>query len=334
MFVSLKEVFQAERERTVPGHVNLLHYLGALTFIFFLLQIATGILLMIYYRPSVAAAHYSTAVIMDEVRVGWLIRSLHHWGSHLLILLILLHVIRVYFSRAYQRPRQLTWAGGICLLIVALALAFTGTLLPWDQYAYWYTDSARRTISGIPGIGPALLTLLWGGWELGEEVLLRFYAFHIAVLPWLAFLFLFLHMFLVWRLGIKEPAVAQCTQASSTPFFPDFLLNIMIAVFLVGGLLLSVALVFPPPLLEAADPLTPLLDARPHWYFLPVRELLLHVSGSLATLGLGAFFLVLFLVPLLDHEEVQSAWKKALQRGLGLAVIALWLFLATKGYLR
>jgi quinol-cytochrome oxidoreductase complex cytochrome b subunit len=334
LFVSLKEVFRAERERTVPGHVNLLHYLGALAFIFFLLQIATGILLMIYYRPSVAAAYYSTAVIMDEVRVGWLIRSLHYWGGHLVILLILLHVIRVYFSRAYQSPRQLTWAAGICLLIVALALAFTGTLLPWDQYAYWYTDSARRTISGIPGIGPALLALLWGGWELGEEVLLRFYAFHIAVLPWLAFLCLFLHMVLVWRLGLKAPAVTQRPHASPTPFFPDFLLNLMIVVFLVGGLLLSVALILPPPLLEAADPLTPLVDARPPWYFLPLRELLLHVSRGLATLGLGAFFVVLFLVPLLDREEVQPAWKRALQRGLGLAVIALWLFLATKGYLR
>ncbi len=334
MYASLKEVFRAERERTVPAHVNFLDYLGALALIFFLVQIATGILLMIYYRPSVAAAYYSTAVITDEVRVGWLIRSLHHWGCDVVIVLTLLHLIRVYFSRAYQGPRQLTWTAGICLLVVALALAFTGTLLPWDQYAYWYMDSARRTISGIPAIGPALLTMFWGGWELGEEVLLRFYAFHVAVLPWLAFLFVFFHMFLVWRLGIKEPRVTRNPHAPPTPFFPDSLINLTIVVFLAGGVLLSLALVFPPPLLEAADPLTPLVDVRPHWYFLPVRELLLHVSGSLATLGIVALFVGLLLAPLLDRQVVQPAWKKALQRGLGLAVIAMWLFLATKGYLR
>lgn len=332
-FASLKEIFRAERERTVPAHINFLHYLGALACIFFLVQISTGILLMIYYRPSATAAYYSTGIITDEVRVGWLIRSLHRWGSDLVILLSLLHLIRVYFSRSYQNPRQLNWVAGICLLIVTLALAFTGTLLPWDQYAYWYTDSARRTISAVPTIGPLLLTLFWGGWEIGEEVLLRFYAFHIAVLPWLAVSFLFVHILLVWRLGIREPTAMHRARPSPMPFFPDFVIDLMIVVFVVGGVLLSVAMIFPPPLLGPADALTP-LRVRPHWYFVPVRELLQHISGPLATLAIAVFFVALFLTPVLDRDEMPRAWKKVVQRGVGLLVIATWFLLTTKGYLR
>jgi len=105
-------ILRAERDRTVPGYVSLVRYLGGLAIAFFCLEIATGILLMIYYRPSIGAAHLSTGVIIDEVNLGWLIRSVHHRGADLIVLLALLHLIRVYVSRAYPPPRQVTWASG------------------------------------------------------------------------------------------------------------------------------------------------------------------------------------------------------------------------------
>jgi len=316
----------------VARHVGRSHYIGALALVFLLVQTSTGILLMVYYRPSAAAAYSSTGIIVDEVRLGWLVRSLHHWGSDLLILLCFLHLIRVYFARAYQAPRRLNWVLGLVLLLLILTLGFTGVLLPWDQYAYWYLDSARATISAIPVLGNLVLGLIWGGWELGEEVLLRFYAFHAGVLPWLAFSTLFLHLLLVWRLGLKEPArVADVPSAAPTPLFPDFVLNLFMVVLVVGGLLLSAAVIFPAVLLEPADPLVPLRHAPPHWYLLPIREALRGLPGAMAAFAVVTFTLLLFLVPALDRHAVLSTRNRILHRTLGILVIVAWILLGLKG---
>lgn len=331
----LTEILRAARTRTVPPHVGFAHYLGALALFFLSLEVITGVLLMIYYRPGAGAAHYSTAIIMDEVRLGWLVRSMHRWGSDMLIALGLLHMVRVYFSRAYQTPRQFNWAIGICLLALVMTLAFTGNLLPWDQYAYWHTDSARRTTASIPVLGNLLLALFWGGWEIGEEVLLRFYALHVGILPWLAASLLSFHFVLIWRFGIKEPSRPRSgPTALPVPFFPDFLVNLLIAALLVGGLLFSIAVLCPPSLSAPADPISPASQALPPWYILPVSELLRYLHGGSATLTVIAFYLFLFLVPVIDSKPVQTVGKKVLHRVLGCLVIAVWIFLGVRGYLR
>lgn len=334
MLSSLKELLATERERTVPAHLGVLHYLGALALMLLLMETTTGILLMIYYRPSAVAAYYSTAIITDEVRLGWLVRAVHHWGADLLIFVAFLHLIRVYFSRAYLPPRQLNWMIGLALLILLVTLGFTGTLLPWDQYAYWYIDSARQTIADIPLLGNVVLALIWGGWEIGEEVLLRFYALHVGVLPWLGLALLSLHLLLVWRLGIQEPAHGEgVPQLPRTPF-PDFLITLFMVGLIVGGCLFSVAVVFPPSLLEQADALTPLTHPQPLWYLLPVHESLRSLPGGIAALAVGTFVLLLLIVPALDRGPAQPTSKNALRRVLGVLVIAAWILLGVKGYLR
>ena len=332
MLAALKEIIAAGERRTVPA--GFLPYLGGLALVIISMEAVTGILLMIYYRPSAAAAYYSTEILTDEVLLGWLIRSLHRWGFDLLVLVTLLHVIWVYFSRAYRAPHQPTWALGICLLVFIFALGFTGTLLPWDQYGYWYTDSARRTIANIP-LGNILLALFWGGWDIGEEVLLRFYAVHVGVMPSLVLPLLIAHVLMVWRFGVNEPAeVPGNPRPRPTPLFPDFLVNMLIAVLLTSGLLLSLAVFFPAPLAEHADPLSPLSDPQPRWYFLPVHELLRDLPGAAASLTVIAFFLVLFLVPVIDAKPVQTTWRSALQRTLGCLAIAGWVLLGVRAYLR
>ena len=116
-FSSLKEIFQDDLERTVPARINFLHYLGAVACILISFQLGTGILLMVYYRPATEEAYASMAMIRDEVRLGWLVQGLHRWGADLLMLLALLHLVRVYFSRAYQAPRQFNWIVGLFLLL-------------------------------------------------------------------------------------------------------------------------------------------------------------------------------------------------------------------------
>lgn len=328
MLASLKEILDAWRQRSVPAHVTVLHYLGALALLCFGVQAFTGILLMLYYRPAAGAAHHSMAIIMDEVRFGWLVRSLHRWGSDLVIALGFLHLIRVYFSRAYQAPRQVNWMLGVLLILLFIALGFSGTLLPWDQYAYWYIDSARASISDVPLVGNFLLGVFWGGWELGEEVLIRFYALHIGIIPWAAAVVATLHMVLVWRFGIKPPPErAGRPSRPPMPFFPDFAVNLAIAALLLIGVLLSMAIVFPPPLLPGADPLTPLADAPPGWYLLPLRAVLRGLAGGTAALVVMAFVALVFLVPVLDRNPMLPIWKKLVQRGAGVVVIVLWVLL-------
>jgi quinol-cytochrome oxidoreductase complex cytochrome b subunit len=324
----LKEIFQEDLHRTVPARITSLHYLGALAFIFVCLQIVTGILLMVYYRPAADEAYASMVMITDEVRLGWLVQGLHRWGADLLVLLALLHLVRVYLARAYPAPRQFNWVVGVLLLLCLFAFAFTGNLLPWDQYAYWSTTFARAIIANIPVLGNVLLELLWGGGEAGEEALLRFYVFHVGILPWMTVLFLFVHLFMVWRLGIKQPS-----SGGTTPLFPDFLVNLFITALLLFGLLLLGAVLVPSLLLGQADPMSPLDGVKPRWYFLPLHELLQHFTGGRVALIVTAFFLLLFLVPFLDRRPDVRVWRRVLLWILGWVAVAGWFLVGLRGYL-
>lgn len=330
---SLRETFRAELQKTVPPQTTVLHYLGALIVCFLLLQISTGLLLMVYYRPSAEAAYSSISIIMDEVRLGWFIRSVHRWGTDILLILAAFHLIRVYFSRSYELPRQLSWVSGIVLLLILVAFDFSGALLPWDQQAYWSIDAVRETVGGIPLVGSFLQTLFWGAPDLGEEGLLRSYAFHIGVLPWMMILFLSFHLLLVWRFGIKEPTSLRAAPLSDpVPFFPDFLLKLFMAFLLGFGLLLSAAIVFPPPISEQADPLAPLLHLRTRWYLLSGEQFLHNLSSAVAAVIAATLFLLFVLVPFLDAGPVSST-KRVARWALGLAVITAWVLLGVRGYL-
>jgi len=330
---SLRRVVRAELGRAIPTSVGALQFLGLLTLFLFAVQVVTGLLLMVYYRPSVEAAHHSMGVIIDEVRLGWLIRSLHEWGSDLLILTALLHLIRVYFARAYQPSQGASWVTGIALLLVMLGFAFTGTLLPWDQYAYWATDSSRETIARIPLIGSALLGLFWGGWDIGEEVLLRFYAFHVGILPWVALVWVGFHLLTVWYVGLKRPVLLdEADHARGGRVLDDLLLAWVMVGLLVIGVFFTLAILVPQPLLPQADPLSPLLNVQPPWYLLPARSVLRHVPRLAAVLIVLAMLTVVLSVPFLDRRERESLLGKGLRWLLGVSAIAAWIILAIQQY--
>ncbi len=325
---------ETEGRWTVPAYVTLPRLLGVLALTLFCLQIATGILLMIYYRPSAAAAHYSTGVIVDEVHLGWLIRSLHRRGADFLILLVGIHLLRVYFSRAYQRPRHLLWTSGMLLLLLVLAFDLTGVLLPWDQYAYWSTDFLKQALMRVPLLGGILVTLLWGGVEIGEGALLRFYAFHIAVLPWMVVPLMAAHVFMMMRTGPKPPEGAPAPLLRSrVPLVPDFALDVLIAFLLAFGALVTLAVVFPSRLGEAADPLSPLIGAEPRWYLMPMHYLLQISSGASAVVFGILLLVLLFLLPVIDARPDESAPRKMLRYVLAALLIGAWVLLGARGYL-
>lgn len=201
----VQDPMRRELELEVSPRIRWVHYLGGFAVVLFLAQVVTGILLMVYYQPTASDAYPSIQYLMGTAQLGWLVRGLHAWGGTLLIVFALLHLIRIFIQRAYRR-RGFNWAVGILLLLLILAFGFTGTLLPWDQTAFWTIDEARAAIESVPFLGPMLLAFLWGGIEeLGEGALLRFYVFHVGLFPWITGGLLILHLYLVARQGLYAP---------------------------------------------------------------------------------------------------------------------------------
>ena len=192
--------------KPVPKHAIRWYFcLGGLTFALFVIQAVTGILLSFYYRPSPQGAYDSILFIMNHVRFGWLIRSIHSWSSTLMIATCILHMLRVFVTGAYRKPRELNWVAGVLLLLLTLAFGFTGYLLPWDQKALWGSTVGSEILGVVPVIGEALLGLLRGGADITGLTLTRFYGVHMLVLPALMLVLLLVHFIIIRRQGISGP---------------------------------------------------------------------------------------------------------------------------------
>ena len=167
----------------------------------FLLQGVTGIFLTVYYTPSPDHAYDSIQYIMNEVAFGWLIRGIHHWGATLMVLVVFVHMIRVFVTASYKYPREMTWLFGVGLLLLTLGMGFTGYLLPWNQRSYWATEVGTRIAGSVPFIGDYILRTLRGGPELSALTLQRFFAGHIWIIPALLAAVIGVHVYLVMRHG-------------------------------------------------------------------------------------------------------------------------------------
>lgn len=203
--LKIRDALQKALKKPVPSHINLFYCFGGLTFFFFLIQVVTGILLSIYYRPSPETAFQSVKYIMNDVYMGWLIRSLHRWGAEGMIVMVFLHMARVFFTGAYKKPREFNWIIGIALLSLTLMFGFTGYLLPWDQTAYFATRVGTEMPKFTPVIGDHILKILRGGDDVSGSTLSRFYSLHILVLPWIIFYFMVLHFMMIRKQGVAKP---------------------------------------------------------------------------------------------------------------------------------
>ncbi|HCX53743.1 MAG TPA: cytochrome b6, partial [Synechococcus sp. UBA9887] len=130
----------------VPPHVNIFYCLGGITLVCFLIQFATGFAMTFYYKPTVAEAYSSVQYLMTDVSFGWLIRSVHRWSASMMVLMLILHVFRVYLTGGFKRPRELTWVTGVTMAVITVSFGVTGYSLPWDQVGYW----AVKIVSGVP----------------------------------------------------------------------------------------------------------------------------------------------------------------------------------------
>lgn len=203
--LELRPLLSQLLDRKIPRGVSWLYTLGSATLMTFVVLAVTGIFLSMNYSPSPDHAWDSIQYIQEEVALGSLIRGIHHWAGAAMVLLVFLHMLRVYFMAAYKYPRELTWVLGVFLLLFVLGSGFTGYLLPWDQKAYWATTVGTEIAGAVPLIGDFLQKSLFGGPEMGAATLTRFYALHMLVLPILITLLTGAHLFMVIRQGISAP---------------------------------------------------------------------------------------------------------------------------------
>jgi len=325
--------------KEVPRHrYAFTYYTGGITLFFFLIQVLTGLLLLMYYRPTADAAFESVRLIMSGVRFGWLVRSVHVWSANLMVLAVVLHLLATFFGKAYRRPREVTWLSGALLLFITLAFGFTGYLLPWNTLAFFATKVGTEIAGDVPGVGRALLVLLRGGEDVTEATLSRFFGIHVAILPALTTLLLGLHLVLVQLHGMSRPVSVRA--ASAEPFYPHYLLKDLFVWVLLLGLLATLATLAPWPLGEKADPLAPApAGLKPEWYFLFMYQTLRLLPGHILGLEgeeVGVFLFVLGalllpLVPFLDvwaqrerrHHAFTVAGVLALGYVLAMTVIGL-----------
>jgi len=189
-------------------HVKITHTycLGGLSFFLFLGLTVTGVMLMFYYVPSVDRAYQDVSALETNVRFGLLMRNLHRWMAHAMVITVFLHMMRVFYTGAYKPPREFNWAVGVILLVLTLLLSFTGYLLPWDQLALWAITVGTNMIGSAPVLGEQSRFILIGGFEVGPNALIRFYTLHVIALPLLAAIFMAVHF---WRIrrdgGLARP---------------------------------------------------------------------------------------------------------------------------------
>ena len=303
------------RKKDVPMHRYSVWYaMGGITLFFFIVQLVTGFLLLVYYRPS--EAHASMLDIMGQVEFGWLIRSLHSWSSNLMVFFAFVHMFSVFFMRAYSKMRDLGWYTGIILLMMTFGLGFTGYALPGDELAFFATKIGIDIAETMPfGLGVFAADILRGGSEISATTLQRLFALHAAVLPVLFFPVLGLHLWLVQQHGNHVPDGVPLSEVKRIKFFPAFYNNELIIWLLCLNVLTILAAVFPWHLGPEADPIAPApLGIKPEWYYMAQFQILkiipaevMGISGEFVGMGLFGLAAGMWaMVPIFDRTEKRA----------------------------
>jgi quinol-cytochrome oxidoreductase complex cytochrome b subunit len=308
--------------------------LGFVATVLFGVLLVTGTYLMFFYTPAVTMAYGDMQRLKTMVGFGQLIRNVHRWSAHLMVLVVVLHMARVFWDGAYKRPREFNWVIGIALLVITLAYSFTGYLLPWDQLAYWAVTVGSDLVHYVPVAGGWLRNLLLGGATIGQSALLRFYVLHIAVLTAVFSVVLSVHIWRVRKDGfapsgivdeapdmagmaaddaprvrtlgvIEAPSNAVHARSTEREVFtwPHLLIRHQVVALVTMAVALGMGVFFDAPLREHANAnLTP-EPAKAPWYFVGIQELLAHFDPLVAgVLAPGALLVLLVALPYVDRD--------------------------------
>jgi ubiquinol-cytochrome c reductase cytochrome b subunit len=309
-------------EHPVPRRIGWWYVFGSATFIAFMLQVVTGTALATAYVPSTGDAYESLRFISEQALMGRFLRGLHYFGASAMVVLVGIHVARVYVMGAFKFPRELNWLSGALLLLLTLALAFTGQLLRWDQNAVWSTIVAAAQAGRMPVVGKGLAQFVLAGDTVGGSTLSRFFAFHVFFIPALVFLLIGLHLWLVLKHGISEPPevgqpvdkatyrarYAELLKRDGVPFWPDAAWrDVVFGAGVVAVVALLAVVIGPPALGNPPDPSILHADPRPDWYFLWYFAILAltpsHLETAVIIVAPLVFGAVLLLIPYFNTGE-------------------------------
>ncbi len=333
------------KHKSVPKYRNTIwYYFGGISLLLFIVQVITGILLVMYYKGSEDLAYESIQFINTKVSFGWLIRSLHSWSANLMIFAVFIHMFSVYFLKAFRKPRELTWYTGVFLLFLSFGFGFSGYLLPWDELAFFATKVGTDIAGQLPLVGDFLLKLLRGGNDVTGATLSRFFGFHVALLPGLFVILLSLHLIFIQRQGMSEPEEwKNKTEEEKTtiPFFPNFALHDLLIWLIVINILAILATFFPWELGPKADAFASApIGIKPEWYFLFMFQALKYIPAKIwlidgELVGIFAFGfagLLWVLVPFWDSKTPKGKRNKIITY-VGIFVVAFIIIFTILGYL-
>jgi len=305
-----------------PAPVNLNYWwnFGSLAGIILVIMIVTGVVLAMHYTPNADLAFNSVERIMRDVNYGWLLRYIHMNGASMFFLIVYIHLFRGLYYGSYKYPRELLWILGVVILLLMMATAFMGYVLPWGQMSYWAATVITNLFSAVPVVGEKIVTLLWGGFTVGNPTLNRFFSLH-YLLPFVIVAVVGAHLLALHQHGSNNPlGIERRGPQDSIPFHPYYTVKDLfgLCVFL---LFFAIFIFYIPNVLGHPDnyiPANPMVTPShivPEWYFLPFYAILRSVPDKL--LGVILMFgsvLILFLVPWLDTSPVRSARFRPIYR--------------------
>ncbi len=310
----------------VPRNLNYWWNFGSLAMFMLAVMIFSGIFLAMNYTPHVTLAFDSVERIMRDVNFGWLIRYMHSNGASFFFIVVYIHILRGMYYGSYKAPREVLWWIGILIYLAMMATGFLGYVLPWGQMSFWGATVITNLFSAIPGVGKAVVTLLWGGFSVDNPTLNRFFALH-YLLPFVIIGLIFLHIWALHVPGANNPLGIDAAPADKIPFFPYYVAKDVFGLGVFVVIYFTVVFWFPnilgdPLNYVKANPLQTPPHIVPEWYYLPFYAILRAIPNKL--LGVVAMFgsiLIMFVLPWLDTSRVRSANFRPVYR------VFFWVFL-------
>jgi len=343
--IGLDEMREFAAHKKVPVHRHSFwYYWGGISLLAFLVQLVTGILLLVYYRPG-HDAYDSVRSITFDVNFGWLIRSAHSWAASVFLFSAITHMFSVFFMKAYRAPREIGWWSGLLLLLLGMVFGFSGYLLPYDELSFFATKVGLSMVQDTPVVGPWMANLMRGGLDVSDVTVQRFFALHAVVLPLIFLPLLGLHLYMIQRHGNAVPPSEEEkpeSERESVPFFPNFLIKDLAMWLITLNIIAILASLFPWQLGEMANALKPAPQGiHPEWYFMGMFQMLKIIgkivpgtAGEMVGMGIVTVAMVLWiLIPFYDVKTAGGQRARfATYFGLlilaGLIVTTIWAYAA------
>ncbi len=338
----LSEFLKPLAKHLVPPDSRWTYVFGSATLFVFILQVITGVGLSLLYQPTSETAYASLKFITNQVPLGAILRGIHYYGASAMIILVGIHMIRVYIYAAYKYPREMSWISGVLLLALTVGMGFTGQLLRWDSNGVWSSIVGAEQAGRVPFIGKWLAHFILAGGTLGGATLSRFFAIHVFLIPALLFGLIGLHLFLVIRNGISEPPKAgrrvepkryrewykSMLKKKGVPFWPDAAWRDMaFGLVVVVVILILAVFVGPPKIGTPPNPANINSNPRPDWYLLWIFALF-----ALMPRGIESFMIafgpliagfILIMLPLIFNKGERSPWRRPWSIGIVIFILTM-----------